>query len=53
MISEIATVTISGGDEDLAAEKEAFEFYVHNYPNKKRKKRVIGTKTAAERGGGD
>ena len=35
-------------DEGTAAEKEAFEFYVNNYPNKKRKKRVIGTKTAAE-----
>ena len=37
-------------NEGTAAEKEAFEFYVHNYPNKKRKKRVIGTKTAAEQG---
>lgn len=39
-------------DEGTAAEKEAFEFYVNNYPNKKRKKRVIGTKTAAEQGAG-
>jgi hypothetical protein len=30
-------------------QKDAFEFFVNNYPNKKRKKRVIGTKTAYER----
>ena len=48
-----ANIAFSGWedeDEGTAAEKEAFEFYVHNYPNKKRKKRVIGTMTAAEQG---
>ena len=37
------------GEERTAHEKEEFEFYVNNYPNKKLKKRVIETITDAER----
>ena len=36
------------GVSRYCGEKEEFEFYVNNYPNKKRKKRVIGTKTLDE-----
>ena len=39
-----AHIVFYGGDEE-----EKFEFYVNNYPNKNRKKRVIGTMTMAER----
>lgn len=46
MVGFDAHIVLYDYDEDeqgTADQKEVFEFFVHNYPNKKRKKRVIGT----------
>lgn len=43
-----ASIAFDHDYEDPAAEKEAFDFYVSNYPKKRRKKRATNTKTARE-----
>ena len=43
-----ASIAFDHDYEDPASEKEAFDFYVSNYPKKRRKKRAINTKTGRE-----